>query len=134
MRNTECHAYKITELRNMRTHKMRVRDYAHDCGCRIQKAIEKTLVAKVWLDGYHATKHKCKMKGFSKPGFNSTAAEQLWNVMDNLNKSIGTMKRVHYRFMLRHYCIWRNSYARSMSKDNAHPITSKRKAVRRGCR
>lgn len=91
MRNTECHAYKITELRNMRTHKMRVRDYAHDCGCRIQKAIEKTLVAKVWLDGYHATKHKCKMKGFSKPGFNSTAAEQLWNVMDNLDNEASAL-------------------------------------------
>ena len=130
MLNTENTAYKETCAQELKAHGLQINDYAHDCGCRIQKRFEGKFCKKVFLDAYHAQKHKCGMKGYAKKGYNSLAAEQLWSRLDHLSSILNKMNRRHYRIFLRHWCIWRNEYARAERRKDTRPFVSRRRVVK----
>ena len=139
MKNSENKAYKISLLKALRSKKVgrkhiRVGKYAHDCGCTLIDDIEGSLVEKVYLDGYHGRKHKCKTPLILKekfPRLNSVAAEQLWGRMEGLQKTISCLPRPRYRMFLKHYCKWRNWYTSKKCRNDLNPCVSKRRVIKR---
>jgi hypothetical protein len=130
MLSTENNEYREECAKACKKNKIKFDGYAHDCGCKIKAWFEGKYCTKCYLDGYHAKKHKCKMKAFKRKGYNSMAAEQLWGRLDQLGKILTHANRRHYRMLLRHYCIWRNDYVRGTSRSDINPLTSRRNAKR----
>ena len=111
---------------------VKIGKWAHDCACRYKKW-EGKLVGKVYLDGYHGAKHKCKCKSIKhSPSRNSHACGQLWSRLDHLASTIAHFSKSHYRFFWHMYGIWRNKYARSAFYVSDTPLVSRRQLKKHG--
>ena len=132
MLNGECTEYKKAALEDMRSSRMRVGKYAHDCSCVVRKHFEGGLVSKCYLDGYHAKAHKCNTPSLEHHRtLNSQAAEQLWSRLDKLS-FVTEMPRSHYRYFWYNYGKWRNGYVRSAFYANdTTPLASRKRLKRR---
>ena len=132
MLNTGNNQYKIGCLTDMKKSNIHVGKYAHDCGCVLANSIEGTLCKRVFLDGYHAKRHKCNFRRIQHNSkLNSQACEQLWSKLDRF-KFITDYRKAHYRCFLRHLCIWRNKNAANVKvRKDTHVAISKRKMQKR---
>jgi len=110
MLNSEGKAVKEASLQQFKSAKIKIRLWAHDCSCCLKGDFEsKGLAKKCVLDKWHALKHKCDCEDVQDPKLNSEAAEQLWSRVDKF-QWVSTMSRAHYRYLLKHYASWRNSF------------------------
>ena len=140
MKNSENKKYKIDLLKALVRKKIngesvQVDKYAHDCGCTLVDDLEGTLCRGVYLDAYHAKKHKCGLKTVTKdkfPDLNSQAAEQLWARLERLQNTLKNLSRGKYRMFLKKWCEWRNKYyADARVRADACRRLSRRKAMKR---
>ena len=139
MKNSENKAYKISFLKKLVSKKIRgeriqIGKYTHDCGCTLVDDIEGVYCKKVYLDGYHGKKHKCRTPLVTRAKFrtlNSSAAEQLWKRMEGLQRTLAGLARPRYRMFLYHYCRWRNHFSAGKWRSDLNPSMSKRRASKR---
>jgi len=133
MLNGEATSTKRFALADMRSSKVYVGKYCHDCACVVSVHFEGTLCEKCYLDGYHADGHKCGMRSLKHHvGLNSQAAEQLWSRLDKF-AFVCEMSRAHYRYFWYNYCKWRNGYVQSKYFTNdTSPLMSGTKMKKHG--
>ena len=130
MLNAENKAVKRFGINQLIARGIRVRKYAHDCSCQFKHEWEMLgLCAECLLDGFHWKTHKCNVPKVTDQCLNSQAAEQLWSRLDGLHFST-EYTRAHYRYFLREYFIWRNSFLRSKHSVDVNPCVSGRQAHR----
>ena len=130
MMNCECSEYKKEALRQLKKSKIAVRDYVGDCNCMYHDWKGTLFSGGCYLDGFHWKRHKCDTPRFpkKKSTCNSQAAEQFWAKLNKL-RFLYTMRRAHYRFLLRQFCVWRNRFSRSdKHRKDYTPAVSKKRA------
>ena len=139
MLNSERKSYKKDAAALVRSH-VKVGLHCEDCGCTMTD-FQGHLCKRIFLDSWHAKKHKCSMKLFDPKhgknsflfkGLNSEAAEQTWSRMDPLAKFVMHMRRISFRLYLKRYCIWRNNFVRSgVHRNDLNPCRSHKTNERR---
>ena len=119
-------------MRDLKKEDVDVDHYMHDCMYVLEsQGFDKYFKVKGHLDGLHHKKHKCKTKRAPRR-FNSQAAEQLWARMDKMSGWLTNMSRPRYRFLLKHYCLWRNAYSRMENlRRSDNPSMSSRRVAKK---
>ena len=132
MLNHERPDYKRMALKQMKQAKISVGDYAGDCNCQYHQWKGELFNGRCLLDSYHWKKHKCSTKKVTKKKCNSQAAEQFWSRLDKFSHFITKFNRPHYRFFLRMFCKWHNSYTRcGKFRALVNPMISRKKTLKK---
>ena len=141
MLNGECRTYKVAAAQEVSAH-AKIGIYCHDCSCRLTE-FEGTYCNRVLLDSWHAKSHKCSKKRFDPKnkanqhvmkGKNSEAAEHLWTRMNKFSAMTRGMTRSRFRFFLKQYCLWRNSFLLRGMRAGASPLKSRKNLARKNQR
>ena len=133
MLDGESNFVKEEAIKDLTQEGMSINIYAHDCACVVKKRFEGIYCKKCMLDGYHGSRHKCKLKTVKyRASMNSQAAEQAWSRLDKFS-SVTKMTRAHYRFFWYCYALWRNTYVKSkVFRSDVTPLTSRKRLRRHG--
>ena len=136
MLDGESHFIRREAIKDLRSSKIWVGVYCHDCACRVKKEFEGKYCKQCLLDGFHGDKHKCGLKSVKHtPQRNSQAAEQLWAKLDKYAGFVTEMTRPHFRYFLREWAVWRNQYARNAKfRSDTTPLASRRRLQKHGRR
>ena len=133
MVNAESKSTKGFVLSNMRTSRVYVGKYCHDCACVVGSHFEEILCARCYLDGYHTEGHKCGTCSLKDHAvLNSQAAERLWSRLDK-SAFISGMPHARYRCIWFNYCKWRNEHLQNKCYANdISPLMSSTKLKKHG--
>ena len=133
--NAEVRPAKLKGAQEVAAH-CAIRIYAHDCSCRLAGEFGSTSLCQLaWLDSFHASRHKCSSEKYNPSdeanvdlyralNINSQICEQGWRQFNLLVPVLKNLSPGRFRAYLRHYCIWRNAYERSVGQLKQRPLVN----------